>query len=290
MNQSIRTETLFCPAKINLFLEVGEKRADGYHNIDSIMQAVSLCDKVTVTLTDGSGNITLTCDHPTLPTDRRNIAWRAAERYLAECGIGNVDVAIDIEKKIPLEAGLAGGSTDCAGVLRAMQNMLGGMNEEQLCKIAAELGADVPFCLACGCRRAEGIGEKLTRCQPLSRDCILVIVKGGEGVSTKDAYAKIDEAKGERRSIASILRALDRPDYGEVAALMFNRFEEVILPLRPAVAFAKDTMIAEGAAGALMSGSGPSVFGIFFSWDDAERAYSRLLEAGYECFMVSPVL
>lgn len=290
MNENIRSETLFCPAKINLFLEVGDKRADGYHNIDSLMQAVSLCDRVTVTLTEGSGRITLACDCPTLPVDRRNIAWRAAERYLAESGVSDADVAIEIEKRIPLEAGLAGGSTDCAGVLRAMQTMLSGMSEERLYAIAKELGADVPFCLACGCHRAEGIGEKLTRYPSLSRDCILVIVKGGEGVSTKEAYAMIDQAAGERRSIEPILRALERPDYGEVAAMMFNRFEEVILPLRPAVAFAKETMISEGAAGAMMSGSGPSVFGIFFSWDDAERAYSRLLEAGYESFLVNPVL
>lgn len=290
MNEPIRTETLFCPAKINLFLEVGEKRADGYHDIDSVMQAVSLCDRVTVTLTKGSGEITLTCDCSALPTDNRNIAWRAAERYLKESGVSDLDVAIEIEKKIPLEAGLAGGSTDCAGVLRALQNMLGGVSEEKLYEIAKGLGADVPFCLACGCCRAEGIGEKLTKCPPLSRDCILVIVKGGEGVSTKEAYAKIDEAAGERCSSAPILRALERPDYAEVAALMFNRFEEAILPLRPAVAFAKEVMISEGAAGALMSGSGPSVFGIFFSWDDAERAYSRLLEAGYDSFMVNPVL
>ncbi len=290
MNEPIRSETLFCPAKINLFLEVGDKRADGYHNIDSIMQAVSLCDRVTLTLTEGNGRITLTCDHPALPSDERNIAYRAAERYLAKAGIDDIDVAIEIEKKIPLEAGLAGGSTDCAGVLRAMQNLLGGMSEEKLYALASKLGADVPFCLACGCHRADGIGEKLTRLPSLSRDCILVIVKGGEGVSTKEAYAKIDEAAGERQSIASIMRALERPDYAEAAALMFNRFEQVILPLRPAVAFAKETMISEGAAGAMMSGSGPSVFGIFFSSDDAERAYSRLLDAGYESFLVNPVL
>lgn len=290
MNMPKRTETLFCPAKINLFLEVGEKRADGYHNINSVMQAVALCDTVTVSLEEGSGQIALTCDHPALPTDRRNIAYRAAECYLTEAGAADVDVAIAIEKKIPLEAGLAGGSTDCAGVLRAMQNLLGALSEEKLYEIAAKLGADVPFCLLSGAAHAEGIGEKLTRCRSLSRDCILVIVKGGEGVSTKEAYAKIDEAAGERNSSAALLRALEKPDCGEAAALMFNRFEQIILPLRPAVAHAKQAMIEEGAAGAMMSGSGPSVFGIFFSWDDAERAYQRLHKDGYESFLVHPVL
>lgn len=289
MNSEKRSETLFCPAKINLFLEVGDKREDGYHNIDSVMQAVSLCDRVTLTVSEGEGKITLVCDHPDLPADSRNIAYRAAERYLAESGINDIDVAIEIEKKIPLEAGLAGGSADCAGVLRAMQKLLGALSEEKLFALAAKLGADVPFCLVGSAARAQGIGEKLTRCRSLSRDCIIVVVKGGEGVSTKEAYAMIDEARGERKNAEPILRALERPDCGEAAAMMFNRFEAVILPLRPAVAFAKEVMIAQGAAGAMMSGSGPSVFGIFFSWDDAERAYSQLLEAGYDSFLVNPI-
>ncbi len=289
MEQNLRSETLFCPAKINLFLEVGEKRADGYHEIDSVMQAVSLCDRVSVTLTPGNGRINLTCDHPSLPANETNLAWRAAERYLAEAGITEWDVTIDIEKKIPLAAGLAGGSADCAGVLRALWHLLGEVSEETLYKLGKELGADVPFCLTCGCCRAEGIGERLTRYPSLSPDCIVVIAKGGEGVSTKEAYSKLDKAAGERRTVQSMLKALERRDSGEAAALMFNRFEQAILPLRPAAAYAKAQMISEGAAGAMMSGSGPSVFGIFYSWDDAERAHDRLIAAGYDCFVVNPV-
>lgn len=282
-------QTYFCPAKINLFLEVGEKRPDGYHDIDSIMQAVALCDRVSVTLTEGEGRITLTCDNPLLPTDNKNIAYRAAERYLAKAGISRYDVAVEIEKKIPLAAGLAGGSADCAGVLRCLQSLLSALSEEELYALGKQLGADVPFCLRSGCCCTEGIGEVLTPLSPLSRDAILVIAKGGEGVSTAEAYRQMDLPR-TRQSSASILRALERGDSGEVAALLYNSFEGVILPIHKEATYAKELMIAEGCAGALMSGSGPSVFGIFFDWDDANRAHERLLAKGYESFIASPVV
>lgn len=282
-------QTYFCPAKINLFLEVGEKRPDGYHDIDSIMQAVTLCDRVSVTLTEGDGKITLTCDDPRLPTDSGNIAYRAAERYFAEAGITGYDALIEIEKKIPLAAGLAGGSTDCAGVLRCLQSMLSALSEEKLYDVGRRLGADVPFCLRSGCCRTEGIGEVLTPVQSLSRDAILVIAKGGEGVSTAEAYRQMDLPR-TRQSSAPILRAMERGDSGEVAALLYNSFEGVILPIHPEASYAKSVMISEGCAGALMSGSGPSVFGIFFDWDDANRAHEHLLQKGYQSYIASPVI
>ena len=184
-------QTYFCPAKINLFLEVGDVRPDGYHDIDSVMQAVTLCDTVTVSFMAGSGKITLTCDHPDLPCDERNIAYRAAQGYLNAAGLTTYDVKIHIEKKIPLAAGLAGGSTDCAGVLRCLQNMLVALSEEELYDLAKRLGADVPFCLRSGCSRTGGIGEVLTPYPSLTREAILVIAKGGEGVSTAEAYRQM---------------------------------------------------------------------------------------------------
>ncbi len=282
-------QTYFCPAKINLFLEVGDVRPDGYHDIDSVMQAISLCDTVTVRLTEGTGKITLTCDRPELPCDAGNIAYRAAQAYLTEAGLGGYDVAVEIAKKIPLAAGLAGGSTDAAGVLRAMQTMLNALTEEALYELARRLGADVPFCLRSGCCRTEGIGEVLTPYPSLIRDTIFVVAKKGEGVSTKEAYGQMDLPR-ERRSSSAMLRALERKDGGEIAALLYNGFESVILPMRPLAARAKQMMIEEGAAGALMSGSGPSVFGIFYDWDDAERVYNRLTGEGYETFLVHPVV
>ena len=282
-------QTYFCPAKINLFLEVEGLRPDGYHDIDSVMQAVSLCDLVTVSLTPGNGTITLTCNHPDLPCDEGNIAYRAAERYLAAAGIDRYDVSVNIEKKIPLAAGLAGGSTDAAGVLRGLQEMLGALSEEALYQLAGKLGADVPFCLRSGCCRTEGIGEVLTPYRSLTRDAILVIAKKGEGVSTKEAYQQMDLPR-QRRTSSGILRALERQDTLEIVTQLYNGFESVILPLRPYAAHAKQVMIGEGAAGALMSGSGPSVFGVFFHWDDAERVYNRLLDEGYETFIAHPVM
>lgn len=282
-------QTYFCPAKINLFLEVEGIRPDGYHDIDSVMQAISLCDLVSVSLTEGEGRITLACDCIELPTDSRNIAYRAAERYLEAAGVGGYDVSIRIEKKIPLAAGLAGGSTDAAGVLRAMQEMLGALTEEELYALAAKLGADVPFCLRSGCCRTEGIGERMTPYPALSRDAILVIAKKGEGVSTKEAYGQMDLPR-ERRTSSGMLRALERQDTVETVMQLYNGFESVILPLRPYAQNAKRVMIGEGAAGALMSGSGPSVFGVFFDWDDAERVYRRLLAEGYETFIAHPVV
>lgn len=282
-------QTYFCPAKINLFLEVEGIRPDGYHDIDSVMQAISLCDLVTVRLESGDGRIHLTCNIPDLPTDEGNIAYRAAEAYLKEAEIGGYDVFVEIKKDIPLAAGLAGGSTDAAGVLKAMQEMLGALSQDALYDLARRLGADVPFCLRSGCCRTEGIGEVLTPYPPLCRDAIVVVAKKGEGVSTKEAYRQMDLPRS-RQSSAQMLRALERQDGGEIAALLYNGFESVILPLRPFAAHAKQVMIGEGAAGALMSGSGPSVFGIFFDWDDAERVYNRLREEGYETFLVHPVV
>lgn len=282
-------QTYFCPAKINLFLEVMEKRPDGYHDIDSVMQAVSLCDRITVSLVEGNGKICLVCDHPDLPVDSRNIAYRAAEQYLREGGVEGYDVSIHIEKKIPLSAGLAGGSTDAAGVLRALQTLLFALSEDALYNLGRRLGADVPFCLHSGCCRTEGIGEVLTPYPSLTRDAIIVIAKGGEGVSTAEAYRQMDLPRA-RQSSSAILRALERKDGGEIAALLYNAFEDVILPAHPIAAHAKGAMIEEGAAGALMSGSGPSVFGIFYNWDDAERVHRRLLSEGYECFLVNPVV
>jgi 4-diphosphocytidyl-2-C-methyl-D-erythritol kinase len=257
------------------------------------MQAVTLCDTVTVGFTAGSGKITLTCDQPDLPCDERNIAYRAASRYLAAAGLTTYDVTIHIEKKIPIAAGMAGGSTDCAGVLRCLQTMLTALSEDALYELAKGLGADVPFCLSSGCARVGGIGEMLRPCPSLTRDAIIVIAKGGEGVSTAEAYRQMDLPKDPPRQCETpyaMLRALERADGGEVAALLYNAFEQVILPQRPLAAHAKKAMIEAGAAGALMSGSGPSVFGIFYDWDDAERVYNRLLSEGYQTFIAHPVV
>ena len=180
-------------AKINLFLEVGLRRADGYHDIESVMQAVTLCDKVTVEAGDGVGRgIALECDG--LPTDRGNIAYRAAELFCRAAGI-EPHVKIHIEKRIPVAAGLAGGSTDGAAVLYALNAIYDGvLDGKKLHALAARLGADVPFCLDGGTALARGIGEQLSEC-PVLPDCHILIAKRSEGVLTPEAFRELDRSR-----------------------------------------------------------------------------------------------
>lgn len=283
-----QTQTIFCPAKINLFLEVLDLRPDGYHNIDSIMHSVNLCDTVRVDIDHGSGRIALTCSNPDLPTDHRNIAYRAAQRFLDELDRHDLDVSIAIEKKIPIAAGLAGGSTDAAGLLIALDRMLPGISPDRLTEIGRGLGADVPFCMRCGCARAEGIGEILTPLPALSPEYTIVIAKGGEGVSTKAAYEALD-ASPSRISGTDMADALIRGDVGEVCDRLYNAFERIVPAQRPMVGFAKNAMLHGGAMAALMSGSGPSVFGIFSDLDRAEATCEYLKTQGYEAFVTAPV-
>lgn len=281
-------QTVFCPAKINLFLEVLDRRPDGYHNIDSIMQSVDLCDTVRVEIAPGGGRIALSCSDPALPTDRRNTAALAAERFLAKAGRSDLDVRIDIDKKIPVAAGLAGGSADAAGVLIALDRLLPGIPADRLMEIARSVGADVPFCMRPGCARAQGIGEILTPLPGLTPEYTLVIAKGGEGVSTKAAYEALD-AKSARLSADEMSAALLRADLSAVLDGLYNAFEDLVARERPAVNQAKNAMLHGGAHAALMSGSGPSVFGIFTDLDAAENVCAYLSGKGYFACVCSPV-
>lgn len=281
-------QTVFCPAKINLFLEVLDRRPDGYHNIDSIMQSVDLCDTVRVEIAPGGGRIALSCSDPSLPTDRRNTAALAAERFLAKAGRSDLDVRIDIDKKIPVAAGLAGGSADAAGVLIALDRLIPGIPADRLMEIARSVGADVPFCMRPGCARAQGIGEILTPLPGLTPEYTLVIAKGGEGVSTKAAYEALD-AKSARSSADEMSAALLRADLSAVLDGLYNAFEDLVARERPAVNIAKNAMLHGGAHAALMSGSGPSVFGIFTDLDAAENVCAYLSGKGYFACVCSPV-
>ncbi len=278
---------IFCPAKINLFLEVGDIRPDGYHNIDSVMQAVDLCDLVSVGICTGTGNIILSCSNPTLSDAKSNIAVKAAATYLKAAQVGNVDIHIDIEKHIPIAAGLAGGSTDAAGVLLLMEKTLKRLGDYELYKLGGTIGADVPFCMMRGAAHAEEIGELLTPAQSLPHDVIIVIAKGGEGVSTADAYSTVESGN---RSSADMIAALSKNDLAAVCGNMYNAFEKSVSAVRPAVNAAKRIMYHCGAHAAMMSGSGPSVFGIFTDNDLADRACDCLQAAGYESFVGFPMM
>ena len=202
--------TLSAPAKINLFLDVTGRRPDGYHTITGVMQAVSLCDTVTVEVTEptgmyvcslgahtaGAASITLTCTNPDRPTDSRNLAWRAAEKFFAATGRGCKKLAIHIEKNIPAAAGMAGGSTDAAAVLVALNQLFDlPLTTEALCEAGLTLGADIPFCIKGKAHITEGVGEILTPITPMP-ECELVVACGGEGVSTPAAYKALDTLYG----------------------------------------------------------------------------------------------
>lgn len=276
--------TINSPAKINLWLTVKGKRPDGYHEIESIMQTVTLFDTVTVTKNDGgANNIAITCTNPDVPCDGRNLCHKAAVKFFEAAGISGYGISIHIEKRIPMAAGLAGGSTDGAAVLILLDKLYGNpFTEDELCAIGAKLGADIPFCIRGGSLIAEGIGEILTECSPMP-DCHMVIACGGEGVSTPWAYGLIDENPTPTSGdIAGLVDSLNSGDVDTACRKMRNDFESVVLPHREVARKIKEIMEKCGAKRAMMSGSGPSVFGVFESEDTAEKACECILKEG--CF------
>lgn len=259
--------TVLAPAKINLTLSVTGRRPDGYHEVDTVMQTVDLCDRVTAERT-ADGGITLCVSDAALPADSRNTAYRAAERFLARAGIICPGVRLTVEKHIPMQAGLAGGSADAAGVLFALDRLFpGAVAREALFAAAAEVGADVPFCLAGGAARAVGIGTELIPCAPLP-PCTVLIVKPEAGVSTADAYRAIDSVGLlEQPDTAGMLRALASGDLAAVSARLGNVFEQAVA--LPATARIRQIALAHGALGCRMSGSGSAVFALFAEKDKA---------------------
>lgn len=290
------TRTEKANAKINLYLDVVSKRPNGYHNIVSMMQTVSLCDLVTVAFCPAEQTtISLSAvGNDDMPTDRRNLAWRAAELFLtetAQCG----EVTISIEKQIPMAAGLAGGSADAAAVFRGLNALCGNpLSTEALCTLGSRLGADIPFCILGGTALVTGIGEGL---EPIASvgDLPIVVACRGEGVSTVWAYGKLDEAYGDFSNLKESTDAPERlaalladGDVERAKALLFNLFEEVVPTVQPYVNSLKQTMTEQGAIASMMSGSGPSVFGIFSSNADAERACEVLKKQGASAFVCRP--
>ncbi len=274
-------------AKINLWLDVVGKRENGYHDIVSVMCEVSLFDTVTATRIAG-GEIVLNtaCG---LPTDERNLAVRAAKAYFEKTG-EPFGVLLTLEKSIPMEAGLGGGSADAAATLKALNRLDGDrFSTSELAAIGAKVGADVPFCVVGGTALCEGIGERIT---PLfsTTGLPLVVAIAGEGVSTPRAFSALDERYGSFESYISdqnpkcMMESLENGDASSIVSALFNRFEEVIAPERPAVSALKSALVEHGAIGAQMSGSGPAVFGVFPDKQAAERAAAALTALGARAF------
>lgn len=291
---SMRTER--ANAKINLYLDVVSRRENGYHNIQSLMQTVSLCDLVTLDYRPSiHTSIRMqTSGNDAMPTDCRNLAWRAAEKLLAHTERSG-EVLIVLEKHIPMAAGLAGGSADAAAVLRGLNVLLGSpLSTEELCALGAELGADIPFCILGGCARVSGIGEELEPLPSMSA-CPMVVACMGEGVSTPWAYGRLDEMNGnfavEKESdprLTQLLEDLKNNVTPPTLEAFYNIFEEVVPAEKPAVTALKESMLSNGALRAMMSGSGPSVFGIFASAEDAKEACEAARKLGADAFVCHP--
>ncbi len=258
---------LQAPAKINLTLDVVGKRENGYHDVRMIMETVSLYDTINIHKTNGK--IELKCNLPYVPTDERNIAFKAAKMFFEETGIKG-GVSINIRKRIPVAAGMAGGSTDGATVLKGL-NIIHGkpLSNEKLEEIAAKLGADVPYCINGRLALAEGIGEKLTKLGTMPRTSVL-LAKPDISLSTKWVYQNLqwDKVAGHPDTDGAI-EDLKNGDVRALADKMYNVLEEVSIKRYPIIQEIKDIMTEGGALKSMMSGSGPTVFGLY---DDEEKA------------------
>lgn len=264
-------------AKINLGLDVLGRRENGYHDVRMVMQTIHLYDDVILEKTKEPG-IHLETNLSYLPVDENNIAYKAAKLLQDEFGITE-GIHIQLKKYIPVAAGMAGGSTNAAAVLFGMNRMYGlGLTEQQLKVRGVKLGADVPYCIMRGTVLAEGIGEILTPLPPMPK-CYVLIAKPGISVSTKIVYEKFDALKDvEHPDIDRLMLGLENGNLAEVAASIGNVLEGVTIDLYPVIENIKQVMKQEGALNAMMSGSGPTVFGIFEDRRTAKKAYNVLKE------------
>ena len=271
------TVTLKALAKINLGLDVLGRRENGYHDVRMVMQTIYLYDNVTMEKTEEAG-IQLECNLFYLPVDETNIAYKAAKLLMDEFNIKE-GVRIVLDKHIPVAAGLAGGSANAAAVLVGMNRLFSlGLSQGDLMKRGVTLGADVPYCVMRGTVLAEGIGEVLTPLSPLPK-CYVLIAKPGISVSTKTVYEKLDSQEiTEHPDIDGIIEGLDKQDIYKVASSMGNVLETVTIGDYPIIEEIKDVMKEEGALNAMMSGSGPTVFGIFDDRSKAKQAQQKIRE------------
>lgn len=262
-------------AKINLGLDVIRKREDGYHQVRMIMQAVDLCDELSFRRTVEPG-IMITADIRGIPRDGSNLIHKAAKLLMDEFAVSG-GVSIHLKKVIPVAAGMAGGSTDAAAAFQAVNEIFGlGLSKEALMERAVTIGADLPYCIMGGTALSEGIGEILTPL-PAPPDCFLVIAKPDIFVSTKYVYENLHvEGLKKHPNIDGLLEGLGEKDIVKIAAHMDNVLETVTVKRYPVIEKIKDEMKKNGALNALMSGSGPTVFGIFQSADGAKEACDQL--------------
>lgn len=277
-------------AKLNLTLDVLGKRPDGYHDLRMLMQTVALADEITLTPQERPGVRVQTNLH-FLPNNEKNLAAQAALRFLRANSLEERGFSIDIEKKIPVCAGLAGGSSDAAAVLRGLNEMLGtGLLPAELARLGQEIGSDVPYCVTGGTALAEGRGEVLTALPPLP-PCWVVLCKPEFSISTPALFAGVDSVRLRcRPDTQGAIDSLRAGDLAGVARRMYNVFEDVLPDRQRArVADIKNMMVQCGALGASMSGTGPTVFGLFDDEGAAQEARERLSSFDGEVFLAQTV-
>ncbi len=260
-------------AKINLGLDVVGRLPNGYHEVRMVMQAVDICDELTLEKADSGILVTTDCGE--LPTDGDNLIYKAAKLMMEEFSVGE-GVKIHLRKMIPIAAGMAGGSADAAAAMKGMNELFElGASEKRLMELGVRIGADVPYCVMGGTALAEGIGEKLTPL-PAPPECILVVAKPDINVSTKYVYEQLDSADYHHPDIDGMVEAIKKGSLEGMIHRLENVLESVTAEEYPVVEQIKKTMRAGGARGALMSGSGPTVFGIFDGLAPAEEAVRQI--------------
>lgn len=276
-------------AKINLGLDVLRKRPDGYHEVSMIMQTIDLFDTLTIEKTRFN-RINVKTNLSYLPCDHRNLVYRAAVLF-HEMLAPNNGLRITLKKRIPVAAGLAGGSTDAAATLIALNELYhAGLTKTQLMELGVKLGADVPYCIRMGTALAEGIGEVLTPLEPMP-ECHILLVKPDISVSTKQVYENLKlDTDIAHPDITAMKRAIADRNLIQLCSKMDNILQTVTICQYPVIQAIKEKMLTLGALTSLMSGSGPTVFGIFDDYSQAEKAYKNFksTEEKYQVFLTRP--
>jgi len=276
------------PAKINLAIDVLRKRPDGFHEVRMIMQSVALYDIISLRpVLDG--RITVTSNSSAIPTDSNNIVYKTAE-YLKQKYNVKAGAEIYIEKNIPVSAGLAGGSADAAATLKLLDEAWKlKLTKSEMLDIAKKLGSDVPFCMTGGTALAEGLGEKLTPLKPMP-ECFILLAKPDMDISTKEVYERIDKENITKRpDIDAMIKAIEKQDLAAISKELCNVLEYVTVKKCPVISEIKEKLIEYGALGSVMSGSGPTVFGIFQDQASAYIAYDNIKNMVSEIFVVKPL-
>ena len=271
--------TLKALAKINLGLDVIRRREDGYHEVRMVMQTIHLYDRLDIVRSREPG-IRIQSNLNFLPVNENNLVYKAGMLLMDEFGITD-GVDVRLTKRIPVAAGMAGGSTDAASMLYGMNQIFDlGLSRKALMERGVKIGADVPYCLMRGTALAQGIGEKLSQLPPMVK-CPVLIAKPAVSVSTKFVYQnlKLDEHT-IHPDIDALIGAIRNKDFTAICDNMANVLESVTIPNYPVIAQIKDKMMETGAAQALMSGSGPTVFGLFEDEETAQRARDAMKESG----------